>query len=134
MAHLAWAAALLQEEGGGGAAGAAFGLLFMLITAAITLALIASVWKVFTKAGEPGWACLIPIYNMVVLLKVAGKPVWWIILFFIPLVNFVMLILVSLALAANFGKGAGFGLGLAFLGPIFFPILGFGDAQYKPQA
>ena len=96
--------------------------------------LIASLWKVFTKAGEPGWAAIIPIYNFIVMLKIAGKPLWWIVLFLIPFVNFIAMILVSIAIAKNFGKGAGFGLGLAFLGFIFFPILGFGSAQYNRQA
>jgi uncharacterized membrane protein YoaK (UPF0700 family) len=95
--------------------------------------MIASLWRVFTKAGEPGWAAIVPIYNLVVVLKLAGKPLWWIVLFLIPLVNFVMLVLTTIGLAQNFGKGAGFGLGLAFLAPIFYPILAFGDAEYRPQ-
>lgn len=88
-------------------------------------------WKIFTKAGQPGWASLIPIYNWYVLLKVSGKPGWWLILYFIPLVSFIMWILTCLAVAEKFGKGAGFGVGLAFLSIIFFPILGFGGAQYQ---
>ena len=75
---------------------------------------------------------MIPIYNFIVILQIAGRAIWWIILMFIPIVNFVVEILVCLDVARNFGKGAGFGLGLAFLGCIFFPILGFGDAQYQP--
>ena len=124
---------LAQETGyeGGGAAGAAAGFIFTLIYLAIVVLVIAGMWKVFVKAGKPGWACLIPIYNVIVLLEIAGKPLWWIILLFIPLVNLVVLILVSIAVAEKFGKGAGFGLGLAFLPMIFFPLLGFGDAQYR---
>jgi hypothetical protein len=105
---------------------------FALICAGVVLlALIAGAWKVFVKAGQPGWAVLIPIYNVFVLCKIAGKPGWWVILFFIPIANFVVQILVSIALAEKFGKGTGFGLGLAFLNAIFYPILGFGDAQYQ---
>lgn len=104
-----------------------------LIILALVIFMIAAVWKVFAKAGEPGWACLIPIYNIIVLLKVSGKPVWWIILFIIPFVNFIISLLVSLGLAKNFGKGGGFGVGLWLLGPIFFPILGFGDAKFVGQ-
>jgi uncharacterized membrane protein YhaH (DUF805 family) len=104
-----------------------------LIILALVIFMIAAVWKVFVKAGEPGWACLIPIYNIIVLLKVSGKPVWWIILFIIPFVNFIISLLVSLGLAKNFGKGGGFGIGLWLLGPIFFPILGFGDAKFVGQ-
>ena len=99
---------------------------------AIIVFLIASVWKVFTKGGQPGWAALIPIYNMYVLLKVAGKPGWWLILFFIPIVSIVFGILALAGLAANFGKGVGFVIGLIFLPFIFFPILGFGAAKYSP--
>ena len=93
--------------------------------------MIAAMWKVFTKAGKPGWASIIPIYNMVVLLDIAGKPVWWIILFFIPIVNFIFAILTYVGLADRFGKGGGFAVGLILLGIIFFPILGFGSAQYR---
>lgn len=95
------------------------------------IVMIAAMWKVFTKAGKPGWASIVPIYNIIVLLDIAGKPGWWIILFFIPLVNFVMIILTYVALAEKFGKGGGFAMGLVFLGIIFFPILGFGSAQYR---
>ena len=116
-------------EAAGGAAGAIVGLLFTLIWLAVMVLVIAGMWKVFVKAGKPGWACLIPIYNMIVLLEIAGKELWWIILLFIPVVNFVILIPVSIAVAEKFGKGAGFGLGLAFLPMFFFPLLGFGDAQ-----
>ena len=115
------------------AAAGSVGIVTMLIGLAIALLIVASMWKIFVKAGEPGWAAIIPIYNFLVLLKIAGKPMWWIILLFIPLVNFVILAIVCIALAKNFGKGAGFGLGLLFLGIIFYPILGFGDARYQPQ-
>ncbi|MGZ4778244.1 MAG: DUF5684 domain-containing protein [Thermoanaerobaculia bacterium] len=97
----------------------------------ILVVVIAAMWKVFVKAGEPGWAAIVPIYNMIVLLKIAGKPLWWIILLFIPFVNFIIVILVYFALAKNFGKGAGFALGMVFLPFIFFPLLAWGDARYQ---
>jgi uncharacterized membrane protein len=106
----------------------------LLIALAILVFLIASVWRVFTKAGKAGWLVLIPFVNVYVLMKIAGRPGWWLILFLIPLVNLIISILVSLDLAKSFGKGAGFGLGLAFLGPIFYPILGFGSARYNGPA
>jgi hypothetical protein len=100
--------------------------------ALFAVVMIAAMWKVFTKAGKPGWAAIVPIYNIIVLLAIAGKPTWWIILFFIPIVSLVMAILTYVALAERFGKGGGFAVGLVFLSPIFFPILGFGSAQYQP--
>ena len=128
---------LLQEDvpdiGSGAAAGMGIG--FMVLWLAIVVLMIASMWKVFVKAGKPGWAAIIPIYNIVVLLEIVGKPVWWIILMLIPIVNFVILIILTIGLAKSFGKGAGFGLGLLFLAPIFYPMLAWGDAQYQgPQA
>lgn len=113
-------------------AGAAMGAIGFVYLAVVLLAIVA-MWKIFTKAGKPGWAAIIPIYNIIVLLEIAGKPAWWVILFLIPFVNFVMIFIVSIAVAKNFGKGTGFGIGLALLGFIFGPILAFGDAQYNPQ-
>jgi hypothetical protein len=121
------------SEGQAGAL-AAMGTGMMVVVLAITVLVIAAMWKIFEKAGEPGWAALIPIYNIVVLLKIAGKPWWWLLLMLIPFVNFVIIILVAIAVAKNFGKGAGFGLGLAFLAPVFYPMLAWGDARYQPQA
>lgn len=116
----------LQRGGGGGA----FSGLFLVFVLAIAVFVIAAWWKVFVKAGHPGWAAIVPIYNVIILLKIAGRPLWWIILMFVPLVNLVITIIVSIDVAKHFGKGVGFGIGLAFLGFIFFPILAWGDAQY----
>ncbi len=97
---------------------------------AIIVFAIAALWKVFTKAGKPGWACIIPIYNIIVLLEIVGKPVWWIILLLIPIVNLVVIIIVYHQLSKSFGKDVGFTLGLIFLNIIFIAILGFGSAKY----
>lgn len=102
-------------------------LLFMLV---FSLLMIVSMWKVYTKAGKPGWAAIVPIYNLVVLLEMVRKPMWWILMFFIPFVNFIFLILLYVELAKAFGKGGGFAAGLILLSPIFVPILGLGGAQY----
>ena len=100
----------------------------------ITVFLIASVWKVFAKAGEPGWASIIPIYNTYILLKIGGKPGWWLLLMLLPLVNIVVTVTTSIAVAERFGRSQAFGVGLAFLGFIFYPILGFGGSTYRsPQ-
>lgn len=112
-----------MENGGG-----FVGLIVPLIIAGL---MIAALWKVFVKAGQPGWASIVPIYNIIVLVQISGKPMWWIVLFFIPLANLVAAILVSIAIAEKFGKSTGYGLGLAFLGFIFYPMLGFSDAQYQ---
>ena len=123
-----------QNYGYGETAAEGPGIVFWICYAAVIILWIAGLWKVFEKAGEPGWAAIIPIYNLVVLLKIAGKPVWWIILFLIPVVNFIIAILVAIEIAKRFGKGAGFGIGLALLPFIFYPVLGFGDARYNPNA
>lgn len=114
-------------------ADAQVGAVPMLIGLVAIVFLIVSVWKVYAKAGEPGWACLVPIYNVIVYLKISGKPIWWIVLFFIPLVNIIIALLVSIGLAKNFGKGDGFGIGIFLLGFIFMPILAFGDAKFVGQ-
>lgn len=112
-----------QDSGGSSAVG-------LIISLAIAVFAIVSLWKVFTKAGQPGWAVLIPIYNAYVLCKIGGKPGWWVILLFIPIVNIVISLLIALGVAENFGRGAGFGVGLWLLPIIFYPILAFGDASY----
>ncbi len=122
-----------QSTSGGG--GAIFGLIGGLIWLAVMVFLIAGLWKVFAKAGKPGWAAIVPIYNIIVLLEIVGKPVWWIVFFFIPFVNFIIIILIMIALAKSFGKGVGYGIGCVLLGFIFIPLLGFSDAKYiGPQA
>jgi len=107
-----------------------FSPIIIIIYLGIILLVVASMWKIFTKAGKPGWAAIIPIYNTIVLLEIVKKPVWWIILFFIPFVNIVIAIMVAHQLSLSFGKGVGFTIGLVLLGIIFYPILAFGDARY----
>lgn len=105
-------------------------LIYMIIMFALAIIMLVSWWKVFNKAGEHGWAILIPIYNIIVMLKVADKPLWFIVLFFIPIANLVAAILVLAGISANFGRGTGTTIGLIFLPYIFVPILAFGSAQY----
>jgi hypothetical protein len=119
--------ALLLASSGG----AFFG--FIIYVAIIVLE-IAGWWMIFTKAGRPGWGAIIPIYNVYLMCKVAGRPGWWLILFIIPFVNIVIAIIVGIDIAKAFAKGAGFGVGLAILGFIFAPILGFGDDRYSLPA
>src|SRR5438067_6612899 len=132
-----FALALLQQDSSSTPAvspiGAGMGIGMTILWLAIVLLLVASMWKLFVKAGKPGWAAIVPIYNLIVLLEIAGKPLWWFILFLIPVVNFIVLIILAIAVARKFGKGTGFALGMIFLSPIFYPILAFGDSTYNPQ-
>ena len=107
----------------------ASGIVFLMWLTVVVL-VIAGLWKMFTKAGKPGWASLIPIYNLYVLIEIAGKPGWWILLYLVPFVNLVIAIMVIAGISRNFGRGIGTTLGLIFLPLIFYPILGFGDAEY----
>jgi hypothetical protein len=106
----------------------------MIIYLVILVLMIAAVWRVFSKAGRPGWAAIIPIYNVYVMIRVAGKPGWWLILYFIPIVDLIIAIMVYHGLSKAFGKGGGFTVGLIFLPFIFMPILGFGKAVYTKPA
>ena len=88
-------------------------------------------WKVFTKAGQPGWACIIPIYNIYIMTKIAGKPGIWVLWMIIPLVNIVFVIWLYNMISKSFGHDEGFTVGLIPLGIIFWPILGFGPSKYQ---
>jgi hypothetical protein len=109
------------------------GLLAALVGFGVLILMLAANWKIFTKAGQPGWACLVPIYNVVVLLKIIQRPMWWVVLMLVPLVSIVVAIITLFDLAKVFGKGAGFGVGLLFLPFIFYPILGFDESEYQGQ-
>jgi hypothetical protein len=111
--------------------GHAPGPVFWICEVVFILLIVASMWKVFSKAGQPGWAAIIPIYNVYVMCKVAGRPGWWFLLMLIPLVNFIIAIVLNVDIAKRFGKGVGFAIGMLFLPFIFWPILGFGSAQYQ---
>jgi hypothetical protein len=110
------------------------GALVVLAYLGVLVLVIVSIWKIFEKAGKPGWAAIVPIYNMIVLLEIVKKPVWWIVLMMIPFVNIVIAIIVYVELAKSFGKSAGFGIGMIFLSFIFLPLLAFGEDQYLDAA
>ena len=107
-----------------------FGGVFMLVWLAVVVVSIASLWKLYIKAGQPGWAGIVPIYNIIVLLTIVGRPIWWIALFCVPFVNIIVLIIVFIDLAKSFGKDLGFAIGMILLSIIFLPMLAFGDSQY----
>ncbi len=106
-------------------------LIITVVYFAVLIFVLAAFWKMFKKAGKPGWGAIIPIYNMILLLQIAKRPLWWVLLLFIPVVSFVIAIVIYMDLADRFGKTTGFALGLIFLPFIFVPILGFGDAKYQ---
>jgi hypothetical protein len=101
------------------------------VALALYALVIAGWWKIFEKAGEEGWKAIVPIWNVIVLLRIVGREWWWVLLALIPLVGFVIWIIVALDLAKRFGRGTGFATGLVFLPFVFALILGFGSATYR---
>ncbi|MDA3938389.1 MAG: DUF5684 domain-containing protein [Spirochaetia bacterium] len=97
----------------------------------VTVVLIVANWKIFTKAGKPGWAILVPVYNIIVMVQIIKKPLWWVILLFIPIVNAVFAILIVYNLVIRFGKPGWHVLLALFLGVIYYPYLAFSKAVYK---
>lgn len=114
----------------GGALLASFGTM-MLISSAVGLVMLISMWKVFKKAGKPGWASIIPIYNIYTMIQIAKLPTYYLLLFIIPIANIYAMFKIYIELAHKFNKSTGFGVGLIFLSVIFFPMLAFGDATYE---
>lgn len=110
---------------------------FLMITMVFMLPFIifntVIMWKTFAKAGKPGWAVLVPIYNAIVAIQIAGKPIWWILLLFIPIVNIVISAILSIETAKRFGQDAAFGFLLFFLPIIGYAILAFGSAKYMGE-
>jgi len=109
-------------------------VIYIIISVAITVFLIIAECKIYEKAGKPGWAVLIPIYNIIVMLEIVGKPWWWLLLMLIPPINIIFGIWMINLLSKSFGKDEGFTVGLILLSIIFYPILGFGPAKYQGPA
>jgi hypothetical protein len=114
-----------------GAGGGVFGLWFVVLALTVGIVTLVANWKLYMKAGKPGWASIVPVYNMVVMLEITKKPIWWVLLMFIPIVNLIVGLIVSYALAQAFGKGIGFTIGIIILPFIFLPLLAFGDSKYQ---
>lgn len=127
MVPLEVLAAPLQSSDGG----SIVRFLFQLLIAGIQ---IAGMWMVFEKADYAGWKAIIPIYNLYVMLKIGENAWWWLVLLLVPVVNIYALYKIHAGVARAFGRGIGFGLGLTFLGILFFPLLGFGDYQYRQSS
>ncbi|MDZ4822654.1 MAG: DUF5684 domain-containing protein [Flavobacteriales bacterium] len=106
----------------------------IIIWLAVLVLYVAAWWKIFEKAGQPGWAAIIPIYNYYIITRIIGKPGWWVVMMFLPLANIIFLIWALNLLSKSFGKDEAFTVGLVLLGIVFVPILGFGEAQYVGQS
>jgi hypothetical protein len=122
--------ALTQVQQSGDSGGFIALFFFLALLLLFVVIPIAATWQIFVKAGQPGWAALVPVYNLVILLKIVQRPIWWLVLLFVPFVNFVVPLILMYDLARVFGKGVGFTVGLILLGPIFLALLAFGEAQY----
>ena len=103
----------------------------LILFVAIFILVIIAKWRVFEKAGQPGWASIIPYFNFIIILKIVGKNIWWVLWLFVPIANVVVYIWVTNLLAKRFGQNEGFTLGLLLLPFIFYPILGFGNARFQ---
>jgi hypothetical protein len=124
----------LDSSQGMAAAIGAFFALIMVPLIIVSVILIIAHWKIYEKAGKPGWASLIPIYNIIVLLEIIGKPIWWIFLIIFPCTSFIFAIWATNLLSKSFGQSEGFTVGLILLSFIFYPILAFGNYQYLGPA
>ncbi len=112
--------------------GIGFALLAILLGLAFTIFWIAGAWKMFEKAGQPGWGIFVPIYNAILLVRIVGLQDWFFLLFLVPVLNLVAHIIASLELGKRFGKGPGFTIGIIFLPALFYALLGFGRSVYTP--
>lgn len=108
-----------------------FILFFLLFYLGVIAIMLLAMWRIYTKANKPGWACLVPIYNSYVLVEIAKKPAWYFGMLFVPIANIVFAIMIINGVAKAFGKTEGFTVGMIFLPFVFYPILGFGSAQYE---
>ena len=107
-------------------------LLLSLVAIISLVALSVGWWKIFTKSGRDGWEALIPTYNFYICIKeIVHRPIWWIVLCVIPIINIPFLVIICVDVAKRFGKKIGFGLGLFFFAPVFALLLGFGDDEYQ---
>ncbi len=98
---------------------------------AVMVLLVVSDWKIFVKAGKPGWAILVPIYNIIVMLQIVKKPLWWIVLLIVPLVNIAVVVIIVYNLVIKFGQPGWHVIPALILGCVYFPYLAFSKAQYN---
>lgn len=129
LINLAFEVSYNYDLGSSSGTGSLGGLFLM--SSILSLVTIVSQWKVFTKAGKPGWASIVPVYNMIVMIQIADLSLVYLLLFFVPIANIYALFKIYIGIAHKFGKSTGFGVGLIFLTIIFMPMLAFGDAVYE---
>lgn len=139
MTNVLFLASNLMQNGDNDLFGSIFGIIFggvyCVCWGLFALVVIVGLWKVYTKADQPGWAAIIPIYNIYIMTKIIGRPWWWLLLLFIPIVNIIVSIIMAIDLAKSFGKDAAYGVLLLWLlNVIGYLILGFGDAEYQGPA
>jgi len=112
-------------------ASASYNPIVSLVWLAFAIVIIVAMWRIYTKAGKPGWAAIVPIYNLYVLTQIVGRPGWWVLLMLIPFVNIVVAFILAVDLAKSFGKDGAFGiLALAIFSIVGYPILAFSKATY----
>ena len=99
----------------------------------IIISVILSMWSIFKKAGEPGWAAIVPFYSLFVLVRIVKRPLWWVILLLVPILNILVMFLIYSDLSAHFGKKPQFAVGIFFLPFIFLPIIAFDDSHYNNE-
>ncbi len=107
-----------------------FILIVSIISLIISIIFVIGEWKAFKKAGKPGWAALIPIYNNIIMLEIADLPLWYLLLYLVPFANIYVIFKTFIEFAQKYGKSTGFGVAMVFFPYIFMPIIGFGSAQY----
>ncbi|WP_205771936.1 DUF5684 domain-containing protein [Mucilaginibacter terrenus] len=122
------------DSGSGGAIFAVMAAIFSIPMLIIWIISIVGMWKMYEKAGKPGWAAIIPIYNIIVLLEIIGKPLWWFLLLLVPCVNIIFAVWMINLLSKSFGQSEGFTIGLLLLPFVFYPLLGFGNYRYVGPA
>lgn len=110
------------------------GMLGFIVSILVLAIVIAGLWKAFEKADEPGWAAIVPLYNLWVMVRISDNDWWWFLLFLIPIVQIIALIKVSVDVSEQFGQGLLFGIGLWLVPVVFWPLLGFGDYEYRKSS
>lgn len=110
---------------------AAFAIFLTIISLVIAVFMVVSLWRLFAKAGKPGWASIVPFYNYIVMLEIAGKPIWWFAMFFVPFADIVFAIMTLFAFVKAYGRSDGFAVLSIFFPFVTYPMMAFSaSTQY----